>query len=131
MIEARRDVGLAARLAARHCDECRARLAMTLGRPPKEEDVRLAYLLGVRGAATLIAAAAATPQAGIHTLLPGAFARNRAVLSQHEKPLTAQQALAGLKARFALEIAQTEAAQRYAEGAALSVSPGNSSDRVR
>lgn len=131
VLEARRDSGFAARLAAHHCDECRVRLARTLGRQPSEEDVRLAYLLGVRGATTLIAASSATPQAGVHVLLPGAFARNRAVLSQHETPLTAQQAVAGLKARFALEIAQTEAAQRYAEGAALSTPQGRASGSAR
>ena len=101
VLEARKDLDLSARLTAKLCDENRAGLTRKLGRAPNEAEVRLAHFLGLNGATKLIQAAAETPDASVKTLLPKAFAHNRATLSEGGKPMTAAQAVAQLEGRYA------------------------------
>lgn len=105
VLDARRDIDLAARLAARLCDENRAGLTRKLGREPSEAEVRMAYFLGLPGAARLIAASDATPQASVKALLPQAYANHRPMFSEAGKPLTAERAADSLEARYTREIA--------------------------
>lgn len=100
VLEARKDLDLSARLTAKLCDENRAGLTRKLGRAPSEAEVRLAHFLGLGGATKLIQAAAETPDVSVKTLLPKAFAHNRAALSENGKPMTAGQAVALLDDRY-------------------------------
>ena len=124
VLGARHDVDLSSRLAARFCDECRSGLAKKLGRPPTEEDVRLAYFLGVNGATRLMTAAADRPGVTVRALLPQAFANHRAMFSHHGRPLDAEQALSSLETRFSTQIAQGDALKSYAGAKALAESVG-------
>jgi hypothetical protein len=100
VLDARKDLDLSAQLTARLCDENRAGLTRKLGRAPSEAEVRLAHFLGLGGATKLIQAAAETPDVSVKTLLPKAFAHNRAALSEAGKPMTAAQAVALLDGRY-------------------------------
>ena len=104
VLDARNDLDLSARLTANLCDENRTGLARKLGRPPSESEVRLAHFLGLGGAAKLIQAAAETPDVSVKSLLPKAFAHNRATLSENGKPMTASQAVSLLDGRYAREM---------------------------
>ena len=125
VLGARHDVDLSSRLAARFCDECRSGLANKLGRPPTEEDVRLAYFLGVNGATRLMTAAADRPATTVRALLPQAFANHRSMFSRHGRPLDAEQALSSLETRFSAQIAQGDALKSYAGANALAESVGS------
>jgi len=100
VLDARKDLDLSAQLTARLCDENRAGLSRKLGRAPSEAEVRLAHFLGLGGATKLIQAAAETPDLSVKTLLPKAFAHNRAALSEAGQPMTAAQAVALLDGRY-------------------------------
>lgn len=119
VLGARHDIELSSQLAARFCDECRSGLAKKLGRPPTEEDVRLAYFLGVNGATRLMNAAAVRPGETVNALLPSAFANHRSMFSHHGRPLNAEQAFASLESRFSTQIAQSSAVKSYAGANAL------------
>lgn len=119
VLAARHDVDLSSRLAGKYCDECRAGLAKKLGRTPSEEEVRVAYFLGVGGAARLMNAAAERPGTSVSALLPRAFANHRAMFSTHGRPLNAQQALTLLQSRYARQIEQSGALKSYADANAL------------
>lgn len=125
VLGARHDIELSSRLAARFCDECRTGLTHKLGRPPSEEDVRLAYFLGVNGATRLMTAAAHRPGETVRALLPRAFANHRGMLSHHGHPLNAEQALSSLETRFSVQIAQSSAVKSYAGANALADSIGS------
>ncbi len=114
VLEARHDVNLSSQLAAKYCDECRNGLAKTLGRPPSEEEVRVAYFLGVAGATRLINAAAERPGTPISALLPKAFANHRGMFSTQGRSLNAAQALDLLQTRYAAQIARSDALRSYA-----------------
>lgn len=122
VLGARHDIDLSSRLAARFCDECRSGLAQKLGQAPTEEDVRLAYFLGVNGATRLMTAAASRPGETVRALLPSAFANHRGMFSHHGRALNAQQALATLETRFSTQIAQSDAYKSYAGANALAES---------
>lgn len=119
VLGARHDIELSSQLAARFCDECRRGLAAKLGRPPTEEDVRLAYFLGVNGATRLMHAATARPSETVKALLPSAFANHRSMFSHHGRPLDAEQAFTSLESRFSDQIAQSSAVKSYAGANAL------------
>lgn len=119
VLDARHDIEFSSRLAARFCDECRSGLTKKLGRVPSEEDVRLAYFLGVNGATRLMTAAAATPGETVSAVLPRAFANHRGLFSHHGHPLNAEQALTTLEGRFATQIAQSGALKSYASANVL------------
>lgn len=101
VLDARKDLELSARLTARLCDENRTGLTRKLGRQPNESEVRLAHFLGLGGAVKLIQAATETPDVSVKTLLPRAFAHNRASLSEGGKPMSAAQAVTLLAGRYA------------------------------
>lgn len=125
VLGARHDVELASKLAARFCDECRSGLTQKLGRPPTEEDVRLAYFLGVNGATRLISAAAEHPAETVRALLPHAYASNRGLFNHHGRALNAGQALNALQEKFSTQIAQSDALKSYAGANALAESVGS------
>jgi hypothetical protein len=122
VLGARHDIDLSSRLAARFCDECRNGLAKKLGRSPTEEDVHLAYFLGVTGASRLMTAATVQPGATVRALLPSAFANHRGMFSQHGRSLDAQQALTAVEARFSTQIAQSDGYRSYSGANALAES---------
>jgi hypothetical protein len=126
VLGARHDVDLSSRLAAKYCDECRAGLARKLGRTPSEEEVRVAYFLGVGGAVRLMTAATERPGTSINALLPRAFANHRSMFTALGRPLNAQQALTLLESRYARQIAQGEALKSYADAGNLA--PGDITD---
>lgn len=119
VLGARHDIELSSQLAARFCDECRNGLAKKLGRPPTEEDVRLAYFLGVNGATRLMKAAEIRPGETVKSLLPSAFANHRGMFSHHGRPLDAAQAFTSLESRFSTQIAQSSGVKSYAGANAL------------
>jgi hypothetical protein len=110
VLDSRRDMDLAAKLAAKLCDENRVGLARKLGREPSEAEVRMAYFLGLPGAARLIAASDTTPQASVKSLLPQAYANHRPMFSDQGRPLTAERAADALEARYVREIELAPAA---------------------
>lgn len=114
VLDARHDLDLSSKLAAKLCDESRTGLAKNLGRQPSEEEVRLAYFLGVKGATRLMTAAEATPTTTMKALLPAAYANHRTMFSSHGKSLTADQALDALQARYTQEIAHSGKVRSYA-----------------
>src|SRR6201999_4540953 len=81
VLEARKDVDLSAKLAAKLCDESRSALTRKLGRTATETEVRMAYFLGVPGATRLLSAASDTPDTSVKALLPRAYASNKSMLS--------------------------------------------------
>jgi hypothetical protein len=119
VLEARKDVDLSAKLAAKLCDESRSALTRKLGRTATETEVRMAYFLGVPGATRLLAAATDTPETSVKSLLPRAYASNRAMLSASGSPLTASEAADSLHSRYTRELGQTSAARSYASAGAL------------
>jgi hypothetical protein len=119
VLDARKDVDLSAKLAAKLCDESRTALTRKLGRTATETEVRMAYFLGVPGATRLLAAAADTPDASVKALLPRAYASNRAMLSASGSPLTAGEAADSLHSRYTRELGQSSAARSYASASAL------------
>ncbi len=126
VLDARKDLDLSAKLAAKLCDESRTALSRKLGREPSEAEVRMAYFLGVPGATRLLAAATDTPDASVKALLPRAYASNRTVLSAAGSPFTAGEAADALHARYTREIASSPAkpAPSYVDVAALASEPG-------
>jgi hypothetical protein len=130
VLGARHDIELSSQLAARFCDECRNGLAKKLGRPPTEEDVRLAYFLGVNGATRLMKAAELRPGEAVRSILPGAFANHRGMFSHHGRPLDAAQAFTSLESRFSTQIAQSSAVKSYAGANALADTAGFDSNSV-
>ncbi len=130
VLGARHDIDLSSRLAARFCDECRNGLARKLGRPPTEEDVHLAYFLGINGASRLMTAATVRPGETVRALLPSAFANHRGMFSHHGRSLDAQQALAALETRFSSQIAQSAGYRSYSGANALAESTLPSSDNI-
>lgn len=106
VMDARADFGLASQMAARYCEENRARLGEALGRPATEEEVRLAYFLGARGARRLIEAAETKPDMSVAGLMPQVFARHRAMLSCKNRPMTVAEALGTLQGQYAQQIAE-------------------------
>lgn len=76
ILELRHDVDLSAGMAARYLSEGRDRLEKRLGRPASESESRIAYVMGVGGAAKLIRAAESAPQTVAADLLPSAAKAN-------------------------------------------------------
>jgi hypothetical protein len=75
----REDPHLSAGMAARHLAEGREALSRRLGRPVSEIESRMAYVMGVSGAAKLITAAERTPEVPASELLPKAAKANRSL----------------------------------------------------
>ncbi|CAO3427082.1 lytic transglycosylase domain-containing protein [Azospirillum doebereinerae] len=76
ILDLRHDVDLSAGMAARYLSEGRERLEKRLGRPASESESRIAYVMGVGGAAKLIRAAESAPQTVAAELLPSAAKAN-------------------------------------------------------
>ncbi len=77
ILDLRHDVDVSAGMAGRYLSEGRARLEKRLQRPVSEAESRIAYVMGVGGAAKLIKAAETTPGALAAQLLPHAAKANQ------------------------------------------------------
>ncbi|MGY0714938.1 lytic transglycosylase domain-containing protein [Azospirillum argentinense] len=113
----RHDVDLSAGMAARYLSEGRDRLEERLKRPVSETESRIAYVLGVGGAAKLIRAAESSPRAAAAELLPSAARSNRGLFYDRAsgRELTASEAVARLTRR--MDTDQKEMFERIAQAA--------------
>lgn len=113
----RHDVDLSAGMAARYLSEGRDRLETRLKRPVSETESRIAYVLGVGGAAKLIRAAESSPRAAAAELLPAAAQSNRGLFFDRAsgRALTASETVARLTRR--METDQKEMFERIAQAA--------------
>lgn len=76
ILDLRHDVDISAGMAGRYLAEGRERLESRLKRPVSEAESRIAYVMGVGGAAKLIRTAEASPGATAADVLPGAAKAN-------------------------------------------------------
>ncbi|WP_114857980.1 lytic transglycosylase domain-containing protein [Azospirillum brasilense] len=113
----RHDVDLSAGMAARYLSEGRDRLEERLKRPVSETESRIAYVLGVGGAAKLIRAAESSPRAAAAELLPSAARSNRGLFYDRAsgRELTASETVARLTRR--MDTDQKEMFERIAQAA--------------
>ncbi|MHA7065624.1 lysozyme family protein [Azospirillum argentinense] len=113
----RHDVDLSAGMAARYLSEGRDRLEERLKRPVSETESRIAYVLGVGGAAKLIRAAESSPRASAAELLPSAARSNRGLFYDRAsgRELTASETVAWLTRR--MDTDQKEMFERIAQAA--------------
>lgn len=102
ILDLRHDVDLSAGMAARYLAEGRERLSRNLKRPVTETESRIAYVLGVGGAAQLIRASQASPNAVAAELLPKAAAANRGLFYDRGsgRALTAAETVSRLSRRM-------------------------------
>lgn len=102
ILELRHDVDLAAGMAARYLAEGREGLSARLKRPVTEVESRIAYVMGVGGAAKLIRAAESNGDTPAADLLPGAAKANGPLFyeSGSGRPLTARETVARLSRRM-------------------------------
>ncbi|MGQ9371903.1 lytic transglycosylase domain-containing protein [Azospirillum sp. A39] len=119
ILDLRHDIDLSAGMAARYLAEGRERLEARLKRPVSETESRIAYVMGVGGAAKLIRAAERTPHAAAADLLPAAARANRPLFYDRAsgRALTAVETVSRLTHRMETEqramfAAIDEAAQR-------------------
>jgi hypothetical protein len=111
LLALRSDTGLAGSLAARYSDENRTYLAKSLGRKPSENEVRMAYLLGGRGASRLLKAASTEPDITVDKLIPAAVHSNPGLFRAAGGGVkTAQQAVASLEHHFDAALGRVNAA---------------------
>lgn len=98
----RHDVDIAAGMAARYLSEGRDNLAARLKRPVTETESRIAYVMGVAGAAKLIRAAEKQPDVAAASLLPAAAKANGPLFYERGtgRALTAQETVARLSRRM-------------------------------
>lgn len=126
ILDLRHDVDLSAGMAARYLSEGRARLEQRLKRPVSETESRIAYVMGVGGAAKLIRAAESTPKATAAEVLPSAAKANHNLFFDRAngRALTASETIARLtrkmetdqKDMFALIAQAAEPRQRLDGG---------------
>ncbi|HYD68533.1 lytic transglycosylase domain-containing protein [Azospirillum sp.] len=105
ILELRHDPDVAAGMAARYLAEGRERLERSLKRPVTETESRIAYVMGVGGAAKLIKAAEAQPGAVAAEILPNAAKANHNLFHDRAsgRALTAQETVARLVRRMETE----------------------------
>lgn len=137
ILDLRHDVDLSAGMAARYLSEGRERLERRLKRPVSETESRIAYVMGVGGAAKLIRAAESTPKAMAADVLPSAAKANHNLFYDRAsgRALTASETIARLtrkmetdqKEMFAL-IAQAAEPRQRLDGGASPLSSFQSAD---
>ncbi|MBP2297385.1 lytic transglycosylase domain-containing protein [Azospirillum picis] len=133
ILDLRHDVDLSAGMAARYLSEGREALEKRLGRPASESESRIAYVLGVGGAAKLIRTAESNPRAIAADLLPAAAAANHPLFHDRAsgRALTASETVARLNRRmetdqremFAAIGRAVEQPRRLDEGGASPLNP--------
>lgn len=108
ILDLRHDVDLSAGMAARYLSEGRGQLEKRLGRPASESESRIAYVMGVGGAAKLIRAAESDPTSVASDLLPAAAKANHNLFHDRStgRALNASETVARLTRR--MEIDQRE-----------------------
>ncbi|WP_109120410.1 lytic transglycosylase domain-containing protein [Azospirillum sp. TSO22-1] len=129
ILDLRHDVDISAGMAGRYLSEGRERLEKRLKRPVTEAESRIAYVMGVGGAAKLIRTAEVSPGAQAAELLPGAAKANKNLFYDRAsgRALSAQETVARLtdrmenqqRAMFAA-ITQPEARRQLLDGGANS-----------
>lgn len=101
ILDLRHDVNISAGMAARYMSEGRAALGRSLGRPATETESRIAYVLGVGGAARLIRTAEKTPTAVAAELMPRAAKANSSLFfDRGGRALSASETLATMTRRM-------------------------------
>lgn len=102
ILDLRHDVDLSAGMAARYLSEGRERLSRNLKRPVTETESRIAYVMGVGGAAQLLRAAQSSPNAVAAELLPKAAEANRGLFYDRStgRALTAAETVSRLSRRM-------------------------------
>lgn len=102
ILDLRHDVDLSAGMAARYLSEGRERLQKRLGRPVTEAESRIAYVMGVGGAAKLIKAADSRSDTAAAELLPSAAKANHNLFHDRAsgRALTASETVARLTRRM-------------------------------
>ena len=102
ILDLRHDVDISAGMAGRYLGEGRTRLEKRLKRPASEAESRIAYVMGVGGAAKLIKTAEASPGAVAADLLPRAAKANHNLFYDRSsgQALTARETVARLTNRM-------------------------------
>ncbi|WP_448207223.1 lytic transglycosylase domain-containing protein [Azospirillum sp. sgz302134] len=102
ILDLRQNVDLSAGMAARYLADGRERLESRLKRPVTETESRIAYVMGVGGAAKLIRASESTPRASAAELLPSAAKSNRNLFYDRSsgRELTASETISRLTRRM-------------------------------
>jgi hypothetical protein len=98
----RHDVDVSAGMAARYLAEGREQLAGQLRRPVSEVESRIAYVMGVGGAAQLLRAAETTPDGSAADILPAAAQANQGLFydSASGQALSARETVRRLSRRM-------------------------------
>jgi hypothetical protein len=96
----REDPHVSAGMAARHLAEGREALQKRLDRPVTETESRIAYVMGVAGAAKLIKAAEKNPDALARDLLPAAAKANKPLFYAEGRALPVREMIARLSRRM-------------------------------
>jgi len=102
ILDLRHDIDVSAGMAGRYLAEGRGRLEKRLKRPVTEAESRIAYVMGVGGAAKLIRTAEANPGAVAAQLLPNAAKANHNLFHDRAsgRALTARETVARLTDRM-------------------------------
>lgn len=137
ILELRHDVDVSAGMAARYLSEGRDRLEKRLKRPATEVESRIAYVMGVGGAAKLIRAAESNPRAEAAELLPSAAKANRNLFFDRAsgRALTASETVARLTNRMETDqremfaaIARADEQRRKLDGSPSPLNPFQTAD---
>jgi hypothetical protein len=96
ILDLRYDPAAASAMAGEYAVESTEALGARLGRAPTSSELYAAHFLGASGAARLIEAAEANPQARADALFPDAARANRAIFRNGREPATVSQVLARL-----------------------------------
>lgn len=138
ILDLRHDVDISAGMAGRYLAEGRDRLEKRLKRPVTEAESRIAYVMGVGGAAKLIRTAEVSPGAEAADLLPGAAKANQNLFYDRAsgRALTARETVARLtdrmenqqRAMFAAISRADEPRQRLDGGAGSSLGSFRTTD---
>lgn len=101
ILDLRHDINLSAGMAGRYMAENRAVLGKMLKRPVSETESRIAYVLGVGGAARLIRTAESHPQSAAAELMPNAAKANSSLFfDKSGRPFSVAETLATMKRRM-------------------------------
>jgi len=129
ILDLRHDVDLSAGMAARYLSEGRGQLEKRLGRPASESESRIAYVMGVGGAAKLIKAAESDPTSVASDLLPAAAKANHNLFHDRStgRALNASETVARLTRRMEIDQREMFAAISKAAEPAQKLDGGNQS----
>ena len=129
ILDLRHDIDVSAGMAGRYLAEGKTRLEKRLKRPVSEAESRIAYVMGVGGAAKLIRTAEATPGAVAAQLLPSAAKANHNLFHDRAtgRALSARETVARLTDRMENQQREMFAAIAKAAEPAVRLDGGDSS----